>query len=95
MLKKFEWDGAKASSNFCKHGLSFATATETFDDPNHLILPTVRAGDGEDRFKAIGLIENRLYAVVFVERGDSIRFISARRANKQETKRYGDRLLHP
>jgi uncharacterized DUF497 family protein len=29
----FEWDDAKAESNYRKHGVDFETATETFADP--------------------------------------------------------------
>ncbi len=87
---QFEWDDAKAASNLAKHGISFASATAVFSDPKYVIFPTVRAMDQEDRLKAIGRIEHRLYTVVYVEREGRIRLISARRANDQEAKRYGD-----
>ncbi len=85
----------EATSNFAKHGLMFTTAIQIFTDCDHLIVPTIREVDGEHRFKALGLIEDRLYAVVFVRRGENLRLISARRANKKEEKQYADRLLHP
>jgi hypothetical protein len=70
---QFEWDDAKAASNFAKHGISFATATAAFDDPDCMMFPTVRAIDGEDRFKAVGSVEGRLYTVICVKRGAKVR----------------------
>ncbi len=94
MSLSFEWDEAKAASNFAKHGLKFTTAIQVFGDRDHLVVPTIREVDGEPRLKAIGLIEDRLYTVVFVKRGERLRLISARRANSQEGRKYGDRPLH-
>jgi len=48
-----------------------------------------RETDGEARRKAIGLIEERVFTVVYVQRGEAIRIISARRANATERKAYG------
>jgi uncharacterized protein len=48
-----------------------------------------RDADGEARRKAIGLIEGRVFTVVYVQRGEAIRIISARRANATERKVYG------
>ncbi len=44
---------------------------------------------GEARRKAIGLIEGRVFTVVYVQRDEAIRIISARRANATERKAYG------
>jgi uncharacterized DUF497 family protein len=43
---------------------------------------------GEDRFLATGMIEGRLVTVVFTERGEKIRIISARKANTDERRKY-------
>ena len=94
MAAEFEWDGAKAASNLAKHGLSFADAVRIFNDPGCAILATSRPADKEGHFKAIGRIGARIYTVVFTDRGDVKRVISARRANPPEEKRYGDRSLH-
>ncbi|WP_369695939.1 BrnT family toxin [Phenylobacterium aquaticum] len=45
------------------------------------------------RRKAVGVIEGRLFTVVYTLRGAVIRLISARRCNVQEARRYGP--LHP
>jgi len=43
---------------------------------------------GEDRFLATGMIEGRLVTVVFTERGERTRIISARKANTDERRKY-------
>jgi uncharacterized DUF497 family protein len=90
LVDEFEWDEAKAESNLAKHRFSFEDAWEVFADPNVVIVPTFREGDGEDRFKAIGQISGRVFSVVYAERGDAKRLISARRANAKEERLYGD-----
>ena len=59
-------------------------------DPDHLIVPTIRPEDGEERFKAVGLIDGKFYTAVFVWRSDLPRFISVRRGNPGEERRYRD-----
>ena len=92
---QFEWDNAKAQSNLAKHGVRFSLATRLFDDPSHQDADASREADGESRRKAIGLIEVRLIAVVYVHRGETVRIISARRANLKESRSYGYRSLQP
>lgn len=48
--------------------------------------------DTEDRYITIGVIENIAYIVmvVYTERGKAIRLISARKATKQERRKYYD-----
>ena len=91
---QFAWDNAKAQSNLAKDGVRFGLATRVFDDPSHQDGDASRKEDGESRRKAIGLIEGRLIAVVYVRRGETVRIISARRANMKESRSYGDRSLH-
>jgi hypothetical protein len=43
---------------------------------------------GEDRFLATGCVEALLVTVVYTERGDCIRIISARKANANERRTY-------
>lgn len=84
----FEWDDRKAAGNVAKHRVSFSEAVKVFDD-----LFAVHLGDqsmdyGEERFLAIGLVNGIVLSVVYAERDDRIRVISARRATKQEQKVY-------
>jgi len=86
----FEWDEDKAAKNLAKHKVSFPFARYVFSDPDMVTVNAIHAEDGEDRCKAIGLIDGRLYVVVFVLRGDSCRLISARR-----TRACCDRIYPP
>ncbi|MFI5011624.1 MAG: BrnT family toxin [Hyphomicrobiales bacterium] len=88
---QFEWDSDKAAANFVKHGISFNSAVAVFADPDVVFLDTTRDQDGERRQKAIGLIEGRLFVVVFTLRDEVYRLISARPTNASEERSYGDR----
>lgn len=90
-LLRFEWDEHKAAINLDKHRVSFPFATRVFLDPERVELDASRDRDGESRFKAIGMIDGKLYVVVATGRGSVQRMISARRANRGEERAYGDR----
>jgi uncharacterized DUF497 family protein len=87
----FEWDDAKANANIAKHGVPFAFAARVFLDTDAAVIASIRPEDGEDRYKAVGRIEGKLYVVVFVMRGRTCRLISARRTNAKEERIYGHR----
>jgi uncharacterized DUF497 family protein len=82
------FDPAKDAINREKHKLSLAFGDRIFEDDNHLIIPSVREVDGEERFKVIGSVEGKLFTGVFVWRGDLARFISVRRSNTGEERAY-------
>ena len=83
--RAFEWDEHKNSLNRAKHGLDFEDAVEIFYGPTLL-----RSSDrkSEERWIAIGYLQDRLIAVIFTQRGDVLRIISARRARKNEERAY-------
>ncbi len=83
-----EFDRAKDEANRRKHGLSLAFGARIFDDPDLLIVPTIRDRDGEERYKAIGMVAGKLYTAVHVWRGEVVRFLSARRSNRGEEEAY-------
>jgi uncharacterized DUF497 family protein len=85
---KIEFDSTKDEINRQKHGLSLRFGAQIFDDPDLLILPTIRDMDGEERYKAVGLVEGRLYTAVHVWREETVRFLSVRRSNKSEEEAY-------
>lgn len=92
MKTRFEWDPDKAASNLRKHGVSFETAIRVFTDPFALVEQD-RIEDGEERWQAIGVVEDflmLLVAHVVREQDDVevIRIISARRVNNRERRRY-------
>lgn len=81
---EFEWDLAKATINFAKHQISFFEATEAFSDPFAVEWIDDTEDYGEIRTIICGLANGNLVAVAFTERGDFIRLISARKANRRE-----------
>ena len=89
----FEWDESKAESNDAKHGVSFKLASMLFSIDGCIEIDVSRGRDGEPRWKRTGLLAGVLTTVVFTRRENRIRLISARRANKGEERRYGDRSL--
>jgi hypothetical protein len=88
---RFEWDPQKASANLAKHGVPFSEATSAFGDEMGFVLDDPDHSDAEDRFVLIGLsAELRVLVVVHClrRRGQVIRLISARRANRIERHQY-------
>ena len=83
-----EFDPDKDAANLEKHGVSLRFGARVFDDVDVLIIPTVRAADEEERFKAIGEVDGDLWTAVHVYRGDNVRFISVRRSNGGEQRAY-------
>lgn len=83
-----EFDPTKDAINRERHGLSLAFGEQVFDDPQHLVLASIRPIDGEDRFKLIGQVAGKLYTAVHVVRGEVVRFISVRRSNDGEERIY-------
>lgn len=85
---EFEFDPAKDEANRFKHGLRLAFGMRIFVDPLHQIFPSFRPVDGEDRYKAVGMVDGKLHTVVYVERIGVLRLISVRRSNASEQRDY-------
>ena len=79
---KFEWDSEKAEINLKKHKVAFEEASRIFLDEYRIDDYDELHSDDEERVKTIGFVRNVL-AVIYTERGDRNRIISARRANKR------------
>ena len=89
MALRFLWDPRKAAANERKHGVGFQEATTVFDDPLSVTIPDPDHSLEEQRFLLLGLSNRRrLLVVAHSERGESIRIISARRANRRERRTY-------
>ena len=82
-----EWDDNKNEKNIEKHGISFEDAALIFLDENRIEEYDEIHSDDEDRFKVIGKFDEVL-VVIYTERGEIYRLISARYANKKEVKKY-------
>ena len=89
MALNFEWDARKSVGNLAKHRVSFEEATAVFADPFGRIMRDPRHSVDEERYALLGVsLRRRLLAVMYVERGDTIRLISARPATRQERRDY-------
>ena len=84
----FEWDNTKAEANFRKHGVTFEQAAYAFRDPFAVEWIDKRAVYGEERVVLLGMSGGQILSVVYTERGETIRIISARRATKHEKDNY-------
>ncbi len=86
----FEWDSAKNEKNTVKHKVSFEEAKTVFTDEYARLIPDPDHSDEEERFILMGTsIDSRLLIVCHcIREEDSIRIISARKADKQERKTY-------
>lgn len=83
---KILWDEPKRFTNIEDHGLDFADA-EHFDWVSSLVRPS-----HSRRFRAIGMLNNRLVAIIFAPVGtEAVSIISMRHASKNERKTYADR----
>jgi uncharacterized DUF497 family protein len=87
-MLEYEWDPAKAESNYVKHGVRFPDATIVFADDAALMVEDDHPR--EQRFAVLGHDgAGRLLVVVFTWRGeDLVRLISARKATRAEARTY-------
>jgi uncharacterized protein len=85
---KFGWDSGKANRNFRKHGIDFADSVIALEDENALTIEDI--GHEEQRFKTLGMGPKlNILFVVHTERDeDTIHIISARKADRSETRQY-------
>lgn len=91
---KFEWDERKNQINQEKHGISFETAAYVFQDEHYIeMFDFEHSTADEERYIAIGRV-GRILFVVFTERKDDIRLISARLATEAERRLYYDQDIY-
>ncbi len=88
----FEWDEEKNKLNQQKHKVSFETVSYVFDDENYIEMFDFEHSTDEDRYIAIGMVKDILF-VVFTERKEKIRIISARLATEEERRIYYDQNI--
>ena len=85
---RFEWDEAKNRANIRRHKIDLADVPPVFDGPMFVSLDT-RRDYGEDRLIGIGFLHAAVVLVVFVElENDTIRIVSARKAERHERERF-------
>ncbi len=85
----FEWDSNKAERNRTKHQVDFFEAAEAYEDYNAKPALDDPREYGEDRERIIGrTTAKRILLVVYVERREYVRIISAREADENEKRLY-------
>jgi len=82
-----EWDDNKAEINYKKHGIRFRVAARIFLDNDRIDYYDEIHSENEERWKVIGKVRGIL-AVIYTERGEKYRIISARYATKEEEEEY-------
>lgn len=94
LVYHFDWDANKARTNQQKHGISFRLASTVFKDALALTIYDDGHSEHEERWVTIGRAENGQTLVVvhtFATLSPAevkLRIISARRADRHETKDY-------
>ena len=86
--EEFEWNDDKAASNLRKHGISFVEACAVFRDPFAIELFDERVACDEERFILIGMSADGVLFVIYTERQERNRIISARKAEPNERRYY-------
>ena len=87
----FEWDAAKAASNFEKHGVTFREAATTWTDGYALSRGDIEHSWEEERIMRIGFsLKANLLLVIhcYRECGGRVRIVSARKATSEEARSY-------
>jgi uncharacterized DUF497 family protein len=85
----YEWDPAKAKTNFAKHRVRFVDAVTVLEDDLALTIRDRFSEEEEERWITLGKDAlSRLLVVVYTWRGESVRLISARLATARETTQY-------
>ena len=84
-----DFDPDKDAISRTKHGVPLVFGLRVFEDAAVAIVPTVRIGDEEERFKAVGMVDGKLWTLIHVWRGGVVRLISVRRSNAGEQRDYG------
>jgi uncharacterized protein len=83
---EIDFDSRKSEQNRRERGFGFGFAARIF--LGRVSISFARTEAGEPRMKAVGRIEAVCYAAIFVDDGNVRRIISARRANRKETKQW-------
>ena len=86
MFMNFEWGEEKNEKNIRKHKIDFRDVPQLFDGPMIVNIDD-RMDYGEIRWIGMGFLRNIIAIIVFIEKDDdTIHIISARKANKHESK---------
>jgi uncharacterized DUF497 family protein len=81
------FDATKDALNLAKHHCSLADA-DLFEWDTAVVWQDERHDYNEQRMIGLGYIGNRIFCIVFVDRDNTRRIISLRKANNKEVNRY-------
>ena len=87
---EYEWDEAKATTNFAKHGISFTAAARALeDDPRKIEILDDRFDYNEERIQSLCMDRGKVLFVVTTTPDENVcRIISARKATRHEQEQY-------
>ena len=85
---EYEWDPAKAQANLRKQKVPFLMACEIFKDDSRLETLDFSSDYDEERWIVLGRVGQKILSVVYTQRGQRTRLISARRADRNEQRSY-------
>lgn len=86
---EYEWDEAKATTNFAKHGISFTAAARALEDPRKIEILDHRFNYDEERIQSLCMDRGKVLFVVTVMPDENVcRIISARKATRHEQEQY-------
>jgi uncharacterized protein len=83
----FEWYSEKERQNVEKHGINLDMVKKVFDDPFRIMQYDEAHSGLEDRWQTLGMVNGVLF-VVYTDRGETIRVITAREATPEERRFY-------
>jgi uncharacterized DUF497 family protein len=83
----FEFDAEKSALNKTKHDIDFVEAQALWQDAGRVEIPARTRG--ELRFATLGKLGAEVWIAIWTPRGDAVRLISVRRAQKAERQVYG------
>ena len=86
-----DFDPRKDAANRDKHGISLAEAADLEWD-TLISAPDQRSSYGEQRMVGYALRDDRVYCVVYTDRGAVRRIISLRKANAREVRHYASQV---
>ena len=84
----FEWDDDKARQNVSKHQIDFWAARLVFADPGVMDDDDDTMDYGEDRYRAVGMVNGEVITVFYTLRDSRARIVTARRATRKERQDY-------
>ena len=83
---EFEWDEEKRISNIEKHDVDMVEAVLIFE--GFTFIEQDPRDYGEVRWKATGIIDEECFILIFTDRGDARRLISAWKGGRRDRAKY-------